>query len=497
MKRIFLASMQHESNSFNPIVTRENDFIKYFSDEIYDHLRKNDAMTGIINGLRNKNFELIPSVFVRAVPNGEVDSSFYLKMRKQILEVALKAHADKAIDAIVLSLHGSMRVIGIGEAEGDLLSSLKKELPQVPIFASLDTHTSMSAEMHRHLEAAVAYKCAPHTDCTETGEHLASIVVDYLNQEIKCYRSWVKIPFIIAGEQSSTESEPMKTLVSELKDKEKEEGVLALSYLMGYPWSDHDDITMGVYTVVSTSQKHADELALSLAQKIWDKRFAFDFTTPAYEVVTAWEKACQLAKDKSPVFLSDSGDNPTAGASSDQTELLKLVVESEQSKGLKIVYGGIYDPIATLKCKDNVGESISLTLGSAFDQRVSQAITLKGKVLKYVEKWDSKIFPSSDLALFRVNDVDIVIAEKHIGYIKPDVFQALGIEPQERDIVICKLGYLTEFFEPIAQHSILALSKGNTYEKLIDIPYENLTLPVFPKNHDLHYNPRLYLMKKR
>ena len=86
----------------------------------------------------------VPAVSCRAVPNGEVDYDFYQGIKNEILEVARKENEKKPLDAITLSLHGSMRIKKIGDAEGYLLEDLRKLFPDIPIFASLDMHTTMT-----------------------------------------------------------------------------------------------------------------------------------------------------------------------------------------------------------------------------------------------------------------------------------------------------------------------------------------------------------------
>ena len=51
MKRVFTASMHHESNSFNPIIAGESEFSVIRGAEIFNRFKENDAATGIIKTL--------------------------------------------------------------------------------------------------------------------------------------------------------------------------------------------------------------------------------------------------------------------------------------------------------------------------------------------------------------------------------------------------------------------------------------------------------------
>lgn len=80
-----------------------------------------------------------------------------------------------------------------------------------------------------------------------------------------------------------------------------------------------------------------------------------------------------------------------------------------------VVFGGIYDPEATLLCRDKVGQELTLTFGAKFDRSSSVPITAKGTVLAYIKGWN-KFHGVGDIALFRSCGVDIVLSENHIGY---------------------------------------------------------------------------------
>ena len=200
---------------------------------------------------------------------------------------------------------------------------------------------------------------------------------------------------------------------------------------------------------------------------------------------------------ETPVYLSDSGDNPTAGSSSDCTGFLRLLMNDPRTQTLKspILYGGIYDPEATLACKGKVGQELTLTFGAKFDTVTTQPITATGTVISYIENWD-KSSVKSDIALFRTNGVDIVLAEAHIGYTTPVLFSDLGRNPAEADIVVCKLGYLTAAQAAVAKRSIMALSKGSTNEDLTTLPYRQIPRPLFPLDTNFTYDATKHLIPK-
>ena len=496
MKRVLVAAMHHESNSFNPIVAGENDFKVMRGKEFFENIRENDSLSGVVKTLMDAGYEVVPAVSARAVPNGEVDYDFYQGIKTEIINIAKEENAKKPLDAITLSLHGSMRIKKQGEAEGYLLEELRQLFPNIPIFSSLDMHTTMTNRMHDNCDGFVGYKCAPHTDCFETGEHAARMTIAALEKGVKAKSAWVRVPIIIAGEQSSTTVEPMITLTNELRETEKKPGILATSYLMGFPWADNEDSSVAVYVVAET-QEQADAEAIRLAEFIWSKRHDFCFQTETYSEEETLNVAFEAVKNgQKPVYISDSGDNPTAGSSSDCTEFLKRIMEDPRTKELNtpVLYGGIYDPEATKQCEGKVGQEITLTFGAKFDTKTTSPITATGVVKNYIKDWSLHGgLMKSDVALFNVNGVDLILGEKHIGYASSHVFMDLGGDPSERDIVVCKVGYLGDHHEQFAKRAIMALTKGSTNEDLKTLDYKLVPRPLFPLDDDFEFDAKANL----
>ena len=243
----------------------------------------------------------------------------------------------------------------------------------------------------------------------------------------------------------------------------------------------------------------ADECAIRLAEELWARRDDFCFQTETYSEAEALDAAFEGVRTGGPfpIYLSDSGDNPTAGSTSDCTGFLRRIMEDPRTDELEtpVVFGGIYDPEATLLCRDKVGQELTLTFGAKFDRSSSVPITAKGTVLAYIKGWN-KFHGVGDIALFRSCGVDIVLSENHIGYGLPAVFGDLGRNPADMQIVVCKLGYLTAQQAAYAKRSIMALSKGSTNEDLTSLDYRHIPRPIFPLDTDFSFEPAENLIRK-
>lgn len=486
-KRVLVGGMHHESDTFNPIVTGKEDIWVLRGKDLLE-VRDKSSVCGVISTLRDANYEVIPALLARAVPNGEWDKDYYLTLKGEFLEAIKQA---LPLDALCLSLHGSMRVKDLGEAEGDLLEDIRKICPSVPIISSLDMHATISPRMLFHADGYVGYKCAPHTDTYETGVHAARITIDILENKVKPVMSAVKIPFLIAGEQSETSVEPMKSLTDNLRAVEKREKIMAASYLLGFPWADTADNGVTALVVTDNDKGLADRTSQELAKEFWQIRDKFRFYSETKETAEALSQAKNyIIKGAYPVVLSDSGDNPTAGSSQDVTNFLREILQDQFFTHLNppLCYQAFYDPpLVEKSIKLGEGASVEGTLGAHFDRGKSTPLPVKAKIKKIQMNWQP--MQNVNLVLLDVMGIDVIVTDKHVGCYDPEMMRVLGVEPQNLKAIVVKLGYLEPEIRAIAKKSILVLTDGSTNEVFTRLEYKHLSRPMYPFDQDMEWEP--------
>lgn len=486
-RRVFVGGLHHESDTFNPITTSWSDIWIKRGDEIINKL-EDDSISGIVSTLLDNGIEVVPSLEARAVPNGEWDKDCYESLKMEMLDTLVR-EAD-SLDGICLSLHGSMRVRGIGEAEGDLLEAIRSICPNIPIVSSLDMHATITKRMLANADAFIGYKCAPHTDTFLTGELAARTLLWTLESGKRPYMAAVHLPFLVAGEQSETSVEPMKSLTQDLREREKD-GVLALSLLLGFPWADCEENGVTAIAVAETQEK-ADMEALRSARDFWSRRHEFHFyneTCESYDALVATKDS--LDNGIWPVVISDSGDNPTAGSSQDVTNFLLMILEDRVLSSLTppLCYQGFYDPeLCKMAFDAGVGNTVIGTIGAAFDKKTSSPINVRATVKSLKKAWNGA--RGADLALLDIGGVDVVVTSGHVGCYDPEMMRVLGVVPEERLVIVVKLGYLEPEIRAIARRSILALTDGSTNEVFSRLEYKNLKRPIFPLD-DIDIEPTL------
>jgi microcystin degradation protein MlrC len=494
--------MNHESNSLNPIITAEEDFVVFRGNEIFEKgMSPNYSSTGIINTLREAGAEIVPTVLARAVPNGVVSGAFYNRIKAEFLDRAREALKAGPIDGICLALHGSMKVeppaeagyppVRLGCAEGDLSTSLREIFPGVPMTAALDMHATITNELLHALNGFAGYRTAPHVDCAETGAQAAHMLLKAIKGET-IRTVCRKIPMMIAGEKSETSSEPMASLIGQCRLAEKESGIEAASLFLGFPWAD--DENNAVFVTVSFSGgsgEKAERIAGELAAAFWKQRAEFAFRTEFYDTEGALAVACAyVEKGERPVFLSDSGDNPTAGSTGDSTDLLEAILKTMDridTLPTPLLYSGFYDAPAAAACiKAGEGAELHITLGGNWDTVNGKKIPLNVTVKKIRRGYGPY---KSDLVLVSYRNLLVSVTSRHIGFGDGELLPALGINAADYCLVAVKLGYLEPCFRSIAKRAIMATTRGCSNEVLETIPYKKVRRPIYPLDPDMEWAP--------
>jgi microcystin degradation protein MlrC len=483
--KVLVGGLHHESDTFNPIITGQDDISVTRSQELINRVT-NSSCSGIIKGLQQEGIEVVPTLLAGAVPNGEWDENYYLSLKEELLEMAKNAGK---IDAVCFALHGSMRVKNIGEAEGDLLEDLREMYPNIPIICSLDMHATITKRMMSFADAFVGYKCAPHTDTFETGLHAARITIQCLKDNVKPVMSAVHIPFIVAGEQSETSVQPMKKLMDNLRQIENsQEDILACSCLLGFPWADTEENGVTTLVVTDNNKKLSDHMSMELANIFWNTRKRFGFYNETNSPQDCLIEAKKSIKNKIyPVVISDSGDNPTAGSSQDVTNFLQLILADKEICSLSppAVYQAFYDKeVIDISCKAGIGATIDCMLGAKYDKEKSSPVHIKAKVISIVKDWNGA--GKSDLVLLLISGLYVVVTSGHVGCYDPDMMRVLGIEAEKVPLIIVKLGYLEPEIRAIAKRSMMALTRGSSDEIFSRLPYKKIKRPVYPLDGDFN-----------
>jgi microcystin degradation protein MlrC len=324
---------------------------------------------------------------------------------------------------------------------------------------------------------------APHEDRMITKRRAVNNLVERLEKGLgkPAYKAWVYVPILLPGEKTSTRVEPGKSLYAKLPSVTAKEGVIDAAIWIAYAWAD-EPRNHGAVMVTGDDKQAVEESALYLAKSFWGVRNQFEFVAPTADLDVCVQAA--LKSDKKPYFISDMGDNPTAGGAGDVTwtihELSKYK-EFQKAGGKKLVYASLPGAELVKKAIEaGIGATVEGEAGAQVDNRYAPPFKLKGTVVGINEK-----NVSNKAVVIRMGAMDIIVTEKRTGFHYPKNFEDLGINPLETDIIVVKLGYLTEGLYDIRADWMMALTRGGVDQDLEKLPYKNIHRPMFPLDKDM------------
>lgn len=479
--RIAVGTVKHESNSFNPELTCLEEFKPLFGEDV---LKNNDrldttSLGGIINVFQAHNVEIVPLVFALAdTEGGLVSVDAYQEIKEGFLHHLKLA---EKLDGICLDLHGSMTVEGFLDVEGDLLQAAREIVgAEIPIVCTLDMHAMVTEKMINNAEGFVAYRTAPHVDKIETGERAARMLYDSIKDGYQLKLAGVLLPILVSGEQSESSKYPMNELINELQSLDGKDDIIFASYCLGFPWSDVKFNQASALVVSRDNIEVARDKAVFLANKFWNKRIDFKFTTEAYPIELALNVARET--EKGPVIITDSGDNPGAGGSEDITYPLEAMLKLKMEHALLAV---IVDPTAFETCrKSGVGKKLTLSLGKQDIYPDSRPSVINGTI-KYIGEFQQTL-----VAIINTYGIDVIITDKKIMMTDPQFLFELGLSPEDYHVIVLKSGYLDPKYQPYSQRTILGFAPGYTNQIFAQLPYYNLSRPIYPLDNDFPWSAR-------
>lgn len=472
--RLGIGGIRHETNTFSPVLTGYDDFVFHRGDAaVAGGLEPFQQMAGVT---------LLPTFVASAMPNGLVRHAAYSQLKTELL-AALQSILP--LDGLYLDLHGAMEVETIGDAEGDLVTAVRQLVgPDTLISVSLDLHGNISPTLVETADILTAFRTAPHRDYEETRRRAFDLMLRALQNQIRPVSVMIKLPLLLAGESAVTEREPAQSLYAGLAEIDQLPGILNASLLIGCAWTDSAYTTASVIVVAEQDDELAQQQAAGLARQVWARRHNFEFGVETATLDDAIGQA--MASSERPVFISDSGDNVTAGGAGD----LPLFVERLLAMGAReALVAGLADPEAVRRClAAGEGATVELSIGGKLDQLNGRPLDLTGRVVRLSSDPDDPQGPPA-LALVQVEGVHIILAPDRRAFTERAAIAAAGLDPMQQQIVVVKLGYLFPDLADHAPRAIMALSPGTTSLNLAGLPYRRLPRPIFPLDGDLEWQP--------
>lgn len=477
LPRIAIAGLAIESSTFSPAVSQQEAFHPKTGDEVfssYPFLSPDSTL--------RKQAEWIPTLTGDALPGGIVSREAYESLVTRTIERLKK---NGPYDGLYFDIHGAMSVQELDDPEGDFITRIREVIGKETIIStSMDLHGNVSKRLAHNTDLITCYRLAPHEDAMETRRRAVANLLNRIEsgKGKPEYKAWVPVPILLPGEKTSTRVDPAKSLYAKVKPAANQEGIIDAAIWVGYAWADEPRNHAVVMTTGDNKEK-VTSTAEELAQSFWQVRTEFEFIAPTTTLKKALDQA--IASDKKPFFISDMGDNPTAGGAGDVTWTLKEILnrpEFSSKDGPSLIYASLPGPEFVKKAiETGVGGKASGHAGAEVDDRYAPPIELEGTVTA-IEHGDRD---AETEVVVQIGNVSVIVTQKRKPYHQEEDFTNLGLNPRETDIVVVKIGYLVPELYEMQADWVMALTPGGVDQDLERLDYERIKRPMFPLDKDM------------
>ena len=456
MKKIICASFQCESNSGAKTHPQVDDFVYAKGEDCFKKLVVKDIF-------EEAGYTAVPAICAVALPSGTVEKHIYMHFAEQILQT-VRENADA--EGVYIFFHGSMEVEELGSGELYMLKQIRKIVsPDCIISMTMDAHANITDELGDYANITCGFKTIPHTDQPESQIRAAKALVKALQTGEKPYLYVQRVPFLLKNDTVLTREEPLKSVIDETIELEKLDGVYSVNAFLGHCWIDAPN-TSASTVVCARDKATAEKIAKELANKLWATRSIYRFKIEADEPEVCVDLA--LAGKENRIFVTDSGDNTTAGAEGESTELLRLFLAKKSEK--KVCIAAITDAAMVERFWENAdGEKVYLE-----ELQTEAVVKVHGNILG----WGKEIIGRS--LAFTIGNVDVVFAERRCAFIHKDNFDKANMDLLSYQVVVVKLGYLFQELKPYADREIFALSEGASCVELRKLNLKRIIRPMYP-----------------
>ncbi len=485
MKRIGVCQIMQETNGFNPLLTRREDFESFgvgMGAEVVSRFGEVDELSGFSEGLNawSEPCTAVGIVRAQAWSGGPLASDTLAWVRQALCRGLAEAGP---LDGLLLALHGALAAEDQPDVDGLVLEEARRALgPDIPIVATVDLHAHCTSRMLRASDAVVAYHTAPHLDRRQTGAR-GAVVLERILSGARPTTAQVRLPMISIAEVHMTDSPLLAPVFRRLRDLESQSDMMSAAVLMTQPWLDVAEL--GWSTLVTTDGKPelARRLAEELAEMCWSRREEMTAELHSADECISLALACQ----GKPVVIADGGDATNSGAGGDSTHLLKAMLGRGIPGGALTI---MVDPQGVARAKRvGAGGIFRCSVGGKRDSRFSRPLGVRGTVVSlqaasYMLSGHGGENLPIDMGLsatVQIGDVSLLLVERPGPGSTPDMYRCAGLEPRDFKIVVVKspAGFRAEF-GAFAAAILLADCPGCASPRFETLPYRHISRPLWP-----------------
>ena len=479
--RIAIAGLHNEASGFS-LHRADAEFFRY--DRGATILGNYDLADHVASGV-----EFVPTLVAMGGASGLVLPEVYDAIEE---EVVAGLTAALPVDGVYLHMHGAVQVEGREGAEERFVGRVREVVgPDAVIAMSMDPHGNFSRDLVTLVDIASCHRYSPHIDNAETPGRVIRQLVDAIRTGVRPLKAWVRVPVLLPGERTSTVVEPGRAVFDLVLDEiAAHDAVLDASIWVGFAWADEPRNAAAVL-VTGTDEAAVTATAHTLATAYWDARDDFVIVSDHHG---SWSQALDflLTDPPAPLFISDSGDNVTAGSAGDLTYALAetLARGDVLDAGKRVLVTGIHDPAAVAEAVAlGVGATLDRAIGATVDSRYAGPVAGPWQIDEIVQGQQGEGVVGALISRGTVSVTVQTTRQRFVGTGDPSAshngspFAAI-VDTSGFDAVVVKNGYLFPSQVDAAGSHFMALTPGGTDLDFDRLEFTRRAVPLFPFERD-------------
>lgn len=442
-KRLAVARLWHEGNSFTPTPTTRADFARreWVSGEaarrFYSGTRTElGAAIDFVDAHRGWE-----GVFLRccaAPPGGPVEAGLLDQIHREIVG----GLEGGRWDAVYVSLHGAL----IGEdwtsPERDLLAAVRAAVGDAPVAVTFDLHANLDPALAGLADIVVGYKTYPHVDMYETAEKALGLLEKTVGGEIAPVCRIVKAGAVLASHNMQTTDGPMAEAEALARELEAPSGLLDVTPFGGFAYADVPAAGAGAAATADGDAALAERAAAELAGFLHHRRRAFRISLPGPDA--AIDAALSAAAGR-PVAVLEPSDNPLSGGIGDATGLFAALLRRTPPGPTAFAFFADRDLVARCRAA-GVGAGLRCRLGGRLSGDFGEPVEVEAVVSRltdgrFVNRGPMERGLAVDLgptAVLEAGPIDVIVTESCQAPNDPAYFDLHGIAPGRLRLLCAK-----------------------------------------------------------
>ena len=499
-RRVLIAECKQEVSTFNPHLSRKEDFgIRWGNDLLEYHRTVRNEVGGAMSIFESvASVEMVPSYSAFFITSGgTLAQADWLVIARDFLDALREGISTGSIDGIYFCMHGAMCTEQEYDPEGYLLEQTRRIVGEkLPIVVSLDLHGIATHKMFQHADAIVAYHTYPHVDFFETGARAARLLIDIIDKKVVPVTARVPIPALVRGDELITETGLFGQCIAMAKQAEQSPKGLSAGVFIGNPFTDVPEL--GTYSFVTTDndERLAGELAVSIAKRFWDHHERMQ--VPLISLSQMQQRV--LGNHSGTIALVDAADATSSGASGDSNAVLKALLECGY-KGRTLI--PIVDrPAVEIAMQAGIGQEVSVRLGGTLDPGRFQPVELRCRVRhlsdgvfrseSFGELWDS-----GQTAVLESGTFTLVVGSRGVNLYDRSYFFANGQNPKQFDAVVVKSPHCQHhMYAQWCSEMMLIDAPGSSSANVRGLGHQRCQRPIFPLDEIKEFQPSVEIFRR-